>query len=77
MYTNLIAAMRVKNVPVERLAKTINRHRNTVANKLSGESEFTFAEAMLICEEIFPEYRPSYLFHNTVETGSVEFCSEV
>ena len=65
MYANLIAVMKVKNVPIERLAKTLNRHRNTVANKLNGDSEFTFAEAMLISDEIFPEYRPSYLFHQT------------
>lgn len=69
MYANLIAVMKVKNVQIERLAKVLNRHRNTVANKLSGDSEFTFAEAMLISDEVFPEYRPSYLFHRTPSEG--------
>ena len=71
MYANLIAVMKVKNVPIERLAKALNRHRNTVANKLNGESEFTFAEAMLISDEIFPEYRPSYLFHQSPDESDV------
>lgn len=65
MYANLVAVMKVKNVQIERLAKVLNKHRNTIANKLNGDSEFTFAEAMVICDEVFPEYRPSYLFYQT------------
>lgn len=37
-------------------------HRNTVQNKLNGESEFTFEQAQLIADVFFPEYKPSFLF---------------
>lgn len=63
MYANLIAVMAQKNVSVERLAKAIHKHRNTASNKLYGDGEFTYDEAMVISDELFPEYRPSYLFY--------------
>lgn len=62
MYTNLIAVMAAKKVTIESMSKLLGVHRNTVQNKLNGESEFTFEQAQLIADVFFPEYKPSYLF---------------
>lgn len=63
MYDNLKAAMSQKGITVDAMAKVLNVHRNTVQNKLEGESEFTFGQAQLISEVMFPEYTMKYLFH--------------
>lgn len=63
MYDNLKAAMAQKGITTEALAKLLNVHRNTVQNKLDGESEFTFGQAQVISEVVFPEYTMKYLFH--------------
>ena len=62
MYTNLRKLMVEKGVTVEQLAKMLWVHRNTVQNKLDGESKFTFGQAAMIADLVFPEYKPSYLF---------------
>jgi hypothetical protein len=36
---------------------------DTIANKLAGESEFTYGQAELIHETLFPEYSIRYVFH--------------
>lgn len=62
MYMNLKMAMAAKDVTIESIAKLLNVHRNTIQNKLDGESEFSFGQATVISETLFPEYKPSYLF---------------
>lgn len=37
-------------------------HRNSVANKLNGESAFSIEQAMLIQETYFPDLEIKYLF---------------
>lgn len=63
MYDNLKAVMAQKGITIDAIAKVLNVHRNTVQNKLDGESEFTFGQAMLISEVMFPEFTMKYLFH--------------
>lgn len=63
MYENLVTAMARKGVTVDSLAKLLGVHRNTITNKLNGESEFTYAQAEMIQETMFPEYNAKYLFH--------------
>ena len=69
MYANLKMAMAVKGVTIESIARLLGIHRNTVANKLDGDSEFTFSEAYTISEAMFPESRPSYLFKRAARTA--------
>lgn len=61
MYKNLKMLMASKGISIETLARVLNVHRNTIANKLDGESEFTFGQGELICETFFPEYRAGYV----------------
>lgn len=62
MYPNMEAVMAQKNISIETIAALLHVHRNTVTNKMSGVSDFTYAEATLMCDALFPEYKPSYIF---------------
>lgn len=65
MYDNLKAVMAQKGITIDAMAKVLNIHRNTVQNKLDGESEFTIGQAQIISETMFPEYTIKYLFHRS------------
>jgi len=67
MYPNLESVMTLKGITLENFAAALHIHRNTAANKLKGESDFTYPEAMIISEVLFPEYKASYLFKRKVE----------
>ena len=69
MYKNLRALMASKGITVDALAKLLGVHSNTVQNKLNGESEFTFGQAELIMETMFPEYNSRYVFHREVDAA--------
>lgn len=62
MYANLKMLMALKGVTIEDLAKLLGVHRNTIANKLDGESEFSFDQAIMIHDRYFSEYRIKYVF---------------
>ena len=62
MYGNLKAVMAIKGVTIESMATLLGVHRNTVASKLDGDSEFTFGQAEQIQSIMFPEYSSTYLF---------------
>lgn len=61
MYKNLKMLMAMKGITIDVLSRVLGVHRNTIANKLDGESEFTFGQAEIICETFFPEYRAAYV----------------
>ena len=48
MYDNLKAVMAQKGITIDSMAKVLNVHRNTVQNKLDGESEFTIGQAQIM-----------------------------
>ncbi|MBR6707869.1 MAG: helix-turn-helix transcriptional regulator [Clostridia bacterium] len=62
MYENLLALMAQKGISIDAMAKLLNVHRNTVSLKLNGESEFTFGQAELIMDTMFPEYNFKFVF---------------
>lgn len=63
MYDNLKVLMSRKNITIEVIARLLGVHRDTISNKLAGESEFTYGQAVLIHETLFPEYNIRYVFH--------------
>jgi len=65
MYENLKAVMATKRVTNEAIARLLGVHRDTITTKLNGESEFTYAQAELIQETLFPEYNIRYLFRRS------------
>ena len=65
MYENLKGLMATKGITIEVLARLLGVHRDTVTNKLNGESEFTYGQAELIQETLFPEYNIRYIFRRS------------
>ena len=65
MYENLKMLLKAKGISNEALARLLNVHRDTITNKLNGESEFTYGQAELIHEAMFPEYNIRYVFSRT------------
>ncbi len=59
---NLKAELAREEIAIEELAKLLNVHRNSVANKLNGVTAFTIDEAFLIQETYFPNLSLGYLF---------------
>ena len=65
MYENLKALLAAKGISYEVLARLLGVHRDTVTNKLNGESEFTYGQAEVIQETLFPEYNIRYVFRRS------------
>lgn len=62
MATRVKEALQLKGISNEAVANMLGVHRNTLANKLSGESSFTVEEAFKIKQLLLPEYDMDYLF---------------
>lgn len=62
MLTNLSRELRRKRITHNTVAKRIGVSERTLANKLSGRTEFTVREALVIRSSYFPELTPDYLF---------------
>lgn len=61
-YLNLIGEMAKRKVKNEAIAQELGIHRNSVYNKLNGESSFSVDEAIQIRDTFFPGYDIKYLF---------------
>ena len=59
---NLKIEMMKKNISLEEIASCLGIHRNSVANKIKGESSFTIEESIKIQENFFPNHELRYLF---------------
>jgi len=62
MFENLIFELRRKGITNKALAALINCSEKSVQNKLSGVTEFTLSEILLIQENLLPEFELKYLF---------------
>lgn len=59
---NLRAEMARRRIEINDIAELLGIHRNSVSNKLNGNSNFTIEESMAIQESFFPELELKYLF---------------
>ena len=59
---NLRGEMAKKKVSIEDISALLGIHRNSVANKLNGESAFSVEQSFLIQETYFPDLSLKYLF---------------
>lgn len=59
---NLKAEMAKKDITIEEISKLLGIHRNSVANKINGDSSFSVEEAFKIQEHYFPKLALNYLF---------------
>ena len=53
-YMNLKGEMAKKNITNESIANLLGIHRNSVYNKINGESKFSIDEALAIRNAFFP-----------------------
>lgn len=59
---NLRGEMAKRKVSIEDLASLLGVHRNSVANKLNGDSAFSVEQSFAIQETYFPDLTLKYLF---------------
>ena len=65
MYENLKMLLAAKDISYQVLARLLGVHPDTITNKINGESEFTYGQAELIQDTLFPEYNIRYIFRRT------------
>lgn len=71
-YLNLKGEMAKRNVTNEAIANLLGIHRNSVYNKINGESKFSIDEAIVIRKTFFPNFDIDTLFKTEEQTaGSV------
>ena len=52
-YSNLKAEMARKGISIEEVSKALDIHRNSVANKINGDTPFTVEEAFKIHDKYY------------------------
>lgn len=66
-YGVLRSAMVTNGVTIEEVSTITGLHRNTISNKLKGNTSFTIEEAFLIKEKFFPSYELGTLFRRGID----------
>jgi phage protein len=59
---NLKGEMAKKGITIEEMAAYLKIHRNSVANKINGDTAFNVDEAFKIQKKFFPKFTVEYLF---------------
>ena len=62
MYGNLVVAMKLRKITNENIATTLGIHRNSVSNKINGDSKFSIEEAFKIHSTFFSDMNIEELF---------------
>lgn len=77
MLLNLKTEMERNRFTIDNLADILGVHRNTMANKLSGDTAISFDEAQLLRDRLFPYADLQYLFKNFSEDKRLLKMKEV
>jgi plasmid maintenance system antidote protein VapI len=62
MYKNLMLEMAKEGISNEQIAEETGMHRNSVANKISGVTDFTVQQAVTIRNRFFANIDFMYLY---------------
>lgn len=62
MLSNLEVLRKEKNVSLVDMADLLGVKYQTIREKINGDSDFKFGEAIAIQEKFFPEYEIKFLF---------------
>ena len=62
MFPNLAAELKRKGITYKAVAGLLHCTEKTFQNKMSGASEFTLSDVLLINENLLPEFELRYLF---------------
>lgn len=68
MLKNLRNELNKKNITIVAFANFLQVSEKTIQNKLNGQTDFTYPEAIKISTYLFPEYTLSYLFQEDDQT---------
>lgn len=71
MLKNFETLRQQKKISLVDIADTLQVRYQTVSDKINGESDFKFGEALLIKEKYFPEYNIEYLFAKEEENERI------
>ncbi|EPT42237.1 TPA: helix-turn-helix transcriptional regulator [Streptococcus agalactiae] len=66
---NIERIRKEKDISLVDLADSLGIKSQTVREKINGESDFKFGEALKIQREFFPEYDITYLFQEDLMLG--------
>lgn len=70
MLTNLIGELAKKRITNQELAELLGIHRNSVANKLYGDTAITLKEAFTIYDTYFSEMDFRWLFEQAAKESA-------
>ena len=70
MLANLIGELAKKRITNQELAELLGIHRNSVANKLYGDTAITLKEALTIYDTYFSEMDFRWLFEQTAKESA-------
>ncbi len=73
MYENLIVAMKLRRVTIEDIAEFLGIHRNSVSNKINGNSKFTISSFIVELRQRGYSIRRRKTMYWT-ESGSWRLC---
>lgn len=73
---NLRGEMAKRRVSIEDIANLLGIHRNSAANKVNGESPFSFEQSVKIQERFFPDLELKYLFRKEAIMRATEAAGE-
>lgn len=62
MFPNLALELKRKGITYKAVAGLLQCTEKTFQNKMSGATEFTLKEILLICDNLLPEFELRYLF---------------
>ena len=62
---NLVKEMAAAKVSNEMLAEKLSVHRNTIANRIAGNGNFSIEDALIIKKTYFPNLSIEYLFEKS------------
>ena len=68
-YINLKGEMAKRNITIREVSELLEIHRNSVSNKLDGNSNFSIDEAVKIRDAFFPDMKIESLFDKECNTA--------
>ncbi|OOG28478.1 transcriptional regulator [Enterococcus casseliflavus] len=76
MLNNLEEVRKEKNISLVDMADLLGVRYQTIREKISGDSDFKFGEALAIQEKFFPEYEIKFLFTQKKEDDTKGAASD-
>lgn len=70
-YITLKGEMAKRDITIKTISELLGIHRNSVSNKLEGNTNFSIDEAVKIRNAFFPDMRIDFLFDKEISSKEV------